>query len=129
MSLPDSNFPDARREALALALARGLSVRAAARKIGCAESTAFAWRLETGFSERVAVLRSELFCKAVAVLAAFNGRAVAVLGTLLRSENEKVRLQAARSVLELGHSLRSDGELEARVAAIERLLGKKGRRL
>jgi transposase len=113
---------DGRREVLALHLARGLTVRKAAEKAQVSERTAYNWRKEKSFSARVRELRTELFAEAAGRLAGLNGRAAAKLGKLLKSANERVSLQAAVKVLELGSRLRDDVDFDARLAEVERLL-------
>jgi hypothetical protein len=106
---------NARREALALALAKGQDVRAACAEAKVAERTARLWREDPAFTERVKQLQAELFAEAVAVLAAGNRKAADRLVKLVDSDNEKVSLAAARSVLEVGTSLREKLELAPRL--------------
>jgi transposase-like protein len=116
---PEPYTPDARREALALALAGGKSVAAAARKLGIGVSTAFLWKAEPGFAGRVAALRAELFAEAVGVLAGANARAARRLARLVGSKEARVALAAAVKTLELGRMLHEAGELLARVEQLE----------
>jgi hypothetical protein len=117
---------EARREALALALARGFDVRTACADVKVAERTARLWREDPAFTARIRQLRAEMFAEAVGKLAAVNGKAADTLARLLDSDNEKVALAAARGVLELGARLREVLDLheqlqahESRLAALE----------
>src|SRR4051812_25829773 len=90
---------EARKQALALALARGFSVRAASAEAGVGERTAHSYRREAGFDELVRRYRAELFTKAVSVLAGGADVAAGALLGLLKSGEEKIVLGSARAVL------------------------------
>jgi hypothetical protein len=106
--------------ALVLALATGLSVPAAAQRAGASERTAYRRLDDPAFRSRLAQARSALFAEAVGRLAGLAGKAADALGELLTSDRDLVKLQAARSVLELGPKLREAGELAERLDALER---------
>jgi hypothetical protein len=111
----------ARQGAVALALARGLSVRAAAAECRVGERTVHTWLADDPqFRRHVEGLRSELFGQAVGRLCDLSGKAADVLGALLDSASEHVRLQAARSVLEYGPRLREVADLAVQLAALRR---------
>lgn len=107
-------------DALALALATGQTIRDAAAANGIGERTATRRMADPAFRRRVAETRSALFAEAVGRLAALAGRAADALGDLLTSERDLVKLQAAKSLLELGPKLREVGELAERLDALER---------
>lgn len=107
-------------DALVLALATGLSVPTAARRAGASERTAYRRLKDPAFRRRVAETRSALLSEAVGKLIALAGRAADALGELLSSERDLVKLQAAKSILELGPRLREAGELAERLEALER---------
>ena len=111
-----------KKEAAALLLAVGRSVRAVAREAGVSERTIRNWRGEDAFAARVRLLRSEVFARAVGVLCGASTRAAAKLRQLLRSEDEKIALGAARAILEAAPRLREAGELAERVEELERRL-------
>src|SRR4051812_39592788 len=102
---------EGRKRALAMALARGLSVEGAAAEAGVSEKTAHNYRKEPGFAELVRRLRGELFGQAVAVLAGVSALAAATLAGLLQSADEKVKLGAAKAVLDAGDRLRQTDDL------------------
>jgi hypothetical protein len=106
-------------EALALALAAGQTVRAAAEVAGISERTATRRRANPGFRQREAELRAGMVQRALGKLADGMAEAADRLRELLRAESESVCLGAARALVELGVKLRESVELEQRVAALE----------
>jgi hypothetical protein len=108
------------------AISAGLAATAAAavadQSQGASEASAFSWKADPAFVERVNELRGELFSQAVNILAGMNGTAARRLAKLVQSTNEKVALAAARTVLEVGRTLRESDELVQRVAKLERTL-------
>jgi hypothetical protein len=111
-----------RREAVALALAGGSNVRDAAGACGVGERTVFTWLKDPAFRDRVDAIRSDLFALAVGRLAGLSGQAAEVLGGLLASRSEAIRLQAARSILDYGPRLRDSVELARRIEELKRQL-------
>jgi hypothetical protein len=106
-------------EALALALATGQTLRAAAGAVGVAERTATRRWADPAFRRRVVELRGELVGLALGRLADGMADAAAKLRQLLDAQSEAVRLGACRAMLELGVKLRESVELEARLQALE----------
>jgi hypothetical protein len=121
-----SGNADARKELLALELAKGATVRDACKAVGVPERTAHFWRSEPSFGDRVKELQAELFEVAVARLAAVNGKAADKIGELIDSDDQKTALAASKAALELGRVLRSAGEENERLEAIEKLLLQRG---
>jgi hypothetical protein len=113
-------------EALALALATGQTLRAAAEATGIGERTATRRTAEPGFRRRVNELRAEMTSRALGRMADGMADAADVLRKLLNADSESVRLGAARSLLELGVKLRESVELEERLAALEGRLAGQG---
>jgi hypothetical protein len=112
-----------KREAVALAIASGRSLRQAAEQCGAGERTVKRWHAEDpSFRRRVAELRSEMFDEAVGLLSRLGGKAALVLGLLLDSASEKVRLQAARTVLDQAVRTRDLAELAAGVQELKQRL-------
>src|SRR5262245_50638891 len=105
----------AAEEALALALALGSTVEAAARHAGISKRTAFRRLQDSAFQRRVQALRGELFARAVAKLTGHSTAAAETLGKLLQAAEEGVRLRAAKTILELANTLRQAVELEERL--------------
>jgi hypothetical protein len=106
---------------LVLALAGGASVADAAVIAGMSKATAFRRMADPVFRARVEQAKTEMMAQAVGVLARVSTKAAGVLEALLDSPTEKVRLAAARSVLQIGADLRASQELEARLANLERV--------
>jgi len=108
-------------EALAVALAAGHTLRAAAGLAGIGERTATRRWADAAFRQRVGELRGELVQRSLGRLADGMAEAADVLRQLLGAETPPaVRLGAARSLLELGVRLRESVELEERVCELER---------
>jgi hypothetical protein len=105
---------------LALALASGQTVRAAADATGIGERTATRRWADPDFRRRVGELRGDMVQRALGRMADGMAEAAHVLRALLdASTPPAVRLGAARTLLELGTKLRESVELEARIAALE----------
>jgi hypothetical protein len=111
---------EATKEALALALARGLNVKLAAKEAGVCEKTAYTYRKEEGFDELVKRLQGELFAQAVGILAGQSALAAATLAHLMLSPQERVKLAASRSVLEEARAWRGSEVLAEQVAELRR---------
>jgi hypothetical protein len=110
------------REPAALLLAGGATVKDAAAGAGVSERAVRNWKRDPPFQARVEELRSELFGHAVGRLAGHHGKAADVLGALLDSDSEGVRLKAARAILELGPRLREQTDTAERLAELERVV-------
>jgi hypothetical protein len=107
-------------EALALILATGQTLRDAAQAVGIDERSAARRWADPAFRRRISETRSALFAEALGRLAGLAGKAANALGELLTSHRALVKLQAAKSVLDLGPKLREVGELAERLDALER---------
>jgi hypothetical protein len=110
-----------RQEAVALGVAAGASLAAAARKAKVGVPTAKAWSASLpAFRRRVQELRAEMTSQALGRLVDGMASAADTLGFLSRKgKSEMVRLSAARAIVELGAKLREGVELENRIAALE----------
>jgi hypothetical protein len=113
-------------EALALALATGQTLRAAAEATGIGQRTVTRRWADPDFRRRVGELRAEMTSRALGRMADGMADAADMLRQLLSAESESVRLGAARSLLELGVKLRESVELEERLAALEGRLAGQG---
>jgi AcrR family transcriptional regulator len=110
-------------ESLALALAAGATVQAAARRAGVSERTAYRRLADPDFCGQVNQARAELVRQATGQLVAAATDAAATLQELLcANQPPRIRLGAARAILELGVRLREEGELEERLRRLEALL-------
>jgi hypothetical protein len=124
----DSAGLNRRQQAVAALLAAGKSAVAAAREAGVGERTVHTWLGTDGFRREVERLRGELFGAALGSLSGFLTKAVATLGELLDSDEEKIRLAAARGILADAATIRQSIDLNARIEELERRseLGKSG---
>lgn len=107
-----------KREAAALLLAAGRTVRDAAAELGIGERTLHRWRDDAVFRKRETTLRGELLAAGLGKLSDTASAAAAVLRELLASESEGIKLAAARSVLQLGNDLRKTMELDSAMREI-----------
>lgn len=104
---------------LVSALAAGLSVKAAAERAGVGARTVHRRLADPTFCQAVEEARREIIGRAVAKLAAASVRAADALRKLVASEDERVRLAAARWILRLMMQARQHEDLERRVAELE----------
>ena len=108
-----------RDEALALALARGLSNADAARSAGLSPRTVNRKMTEPEFKRRVAQLRTQLTEQAVGSLADAAVEAVATLRKLLKAKSDTIRLGSSRAILENTMKMRESAELAGRLDELE----------
>src|SRR5262245_41601872 len=87
---------------LLVALARGDTVRDAAREAGIGERTAYRRMRDPEFRQRLSAVRADVLERATGRLADAGADAAETLKALLKAESESVRLGAARAILELG---------------------------
>jgi hypothetical protein len=123
-----ANGSNGKREAVALAVASGLSLRQAADQCRVGQRTVMRWHQEEAFRRRIAELRTELFDQAVGLLSRLGGKAAAVLGMLLDSGDEKVKLAAAKAILDQAAKTRDLAELAAGVEELRQRLDEQDRR-
>ncbi len=114
-------------EALALALATGQTLRAAADLAGIGERTASRRWADRAFRGRVSELQWEMVRRSLGRMADGMTEAADVLRQLLAAESENVRLGAARTLLDLGLQMREVVDLEQRLAELEEQFGAAGR--
>lgn len=114
-----SKRPEGKVDRLALAVARGSSLAAAARHLDVPESTARRWAAEPTFKPTVDGFRRQMISRAVGHLTRAANSAVMVLVKLLKSDDEDVRLKAARAVLSDLINVQSHTELADRIGALE----------
>jgi hypothetical protein len=108
-------------EQLALALACGASVDAAARAAGVSRSTAHRRLKEPAFLAKLQALSADMVRQQMTALTASGMVFVTTIVELAKTPNEgKLRLGAARTGLEYGIKMRVGNDLEQRLAALER---------
>jgi hypothetical protein len=106
-------------EVLALEIARGATIKAAAEKAGVSERTANRRQATPEFRKLVRALRSKMIDRATGMLGAFLPAAVAGMVKLTESPNEGIRLGALRSLIDYARGFHEAGDIEARLAALE----------
>lgn len=107
-------------------LAAGLPLALAAKKAGVSERTARRRLKAPAFRKLVDDLKAEAVGRAVSILGRTMSKAAVELARLLKSADERTRLQAAREVIGLGLKARQVEELERRVADLEAMLREEG---
>jgi hypothetical protein len=112
----------AKQERLALLLAAGWGIKAAANEVKVGERTAHTWLGDAGYRAFVADLRGRMLEEAVGKLTDAAGSAVDVLRDLLAHPNGSVRLRAAMGVLDCLLKYREHAELDRRVSGLEERL-------
>lgn len=110
-----------KKESVAIALASGLSVRKTACQCKIGARTIHRWLEDRRFQQKVSAFRSDMFDRAVGRLSRISGKAATVLNRLLDSKDERIRLSAAKTVLESGMKAREFFELSERIDALEKL--------
>ena len=108
-------------EALILHLASGTTVEAAAELAGISRATAFRRLQDPEFQRRVKQARGEMIERAAGHLAAGATEASITLRNLLASDSEKVRLAAAKTIIEGVLKVRDATEFEERLVTLEKL--------
>ena len=98
--------------ALALALARGMTLTDAAMEAGISFRTAIRRWTEPEFRRDVERIKTDIVSAAVAETAASMSKAAKTLTDLLDSLDERIKLQAARTVMEMALKGRQIEEIE-----------------
>jgi transposase-like protein len=106
-------------EALALALATGQTLRAAAQTAGVGERTATRRWTDAAFRRRVGELRGEMTARAAGRLVEGMTAAADKLRQLVDAADERVALAAAKELLAAAVRIREATELEERLAELE----------
>ena len=101
-------------------LAAGSPVEQAAEAAGLSTRTAYRRLADPAFARRLAGARDTLIASALGELVECASEAVATLRALLRAEDERVRLGAAKATLEQLLRLRETLALSQRLGALER---------
>jgi len=105
--------------ALAMALARGEPVEVAARQAGVSSRTAHRRLAEEDFRKLIAEARVTLVRRVAGQLAGAGDEAVATMRTLLSDEDPRVRLGAAKGVLEYLFKAAEIGDLAEKLVEVE----------
>ena len=108
-----------KREQVALHLASGATVRATAAKCGVSERTVHGWLKEPDFAGLVDDLRRQMLERGMAVLMANTTRASRTLAKLLEHKNARIRLSAAKALLEQSVRMRDAVQLAKDVQELQ----------
>jgi transposase len=108
-----------KKDRVALLLAQGMSMRAAARKADVNEKTVRRWREDPEFGRMVDTLRSRMTDRALGKLTASQLAAADELRRLLKSKDERIRRDAAKQILEQGVRLSELQNIVPRLEALE----------
>jgi hypothetical protein len=108
-----------KQERVALLIAAGRSIKAAAVETKCGERTAHEWLEDSRYRLLISRFRRRMIDRAIGLLTRSTNKAVSTLRKLLESENENVRLRAALGIIDATVRLREHVELEERIAALE----------
>jgi hypothetical protein len=108
-----------KQERVALLIATGRSIKAAATEADCGERTAHTWLEDPRYRMLVSELRGRMFDEAVGRLAEATNDAVGTLRKLLDDDNSTVRLRAALGILDTAVRMRQYVEFESRLLRLE----------
>jgi hypothetical protein len=119
MNRQDSALWNGKRERVALLLAEGKAIKAAAAEAGIGERTAYTWLADPRFQNHISDLRGRMVDTALGRLTDAATKAVDTLVGLLDDGRDTVRLRAAFGILDSMARLREHVEFERRIAALE----------
>jgi hypothetical protein len=109
-----------RQERVAVALASGRTVAAAARDCRVNADTVWTWMKQPAFQARVAELRQSLTDSAIGRLASMMAdQAADALLRLLSAESDVVALDAVKAVYDLFVNVTNASELKSRIEQLE----------
>ena len=95
------------------------TVSAAAKQVSVSRDAVYRWLKEPDFASALTAAESEHLQSVQRGMLAVSERALVVLGNLLVSESESIRLRAALGILEQAIRLRELIALDARLTALE----------
>jgi hypothetical protein len=105
--------------ALIVHLASGVSPAGAAKLAGVSEATCYRRLADPAFRQRVEAARSSFWERALGILSKGAAESATVLRRLLRSDDGRLKLQAAKVLLDQGIKVRDQVDIEQRLAALE----------
>ena len=103
-------------------LCEGLSIEKASKGAGVANSTARLWLAADNVRLALDTAKAEIFDAAIGELRLAARIAGRRLVALLDSENENTRRLTATAILEINFRIKEEGEIEARLTRIEKIL-------
>lgn len=108
--------------ALIVALASGDSVKQAAERAGVGERTVYRRLADQEFMLKVNKARHMMIGQAVGKLSVNCAKAAEVLEKLLDSDNPRIRLQAAKTIMDSAIKLSDNWAIEMRLGHLETLM-------
>lgn len=114
---------EAQDEILVDALATGVSYEAAAELAGCSGRTVARRMADPEFARRVSKRRGERVVATAGQLTSLSSEAVETIRGCLDDESPRVRLAAAKALLDLGAKYRNTHDLEVEIAEIREHVG------
>lgn len=115
--------PDGLDQLLALGIASGVKIGTLAKKHGVHRDTIHIRTQALGFQDLVKKIQSDLYERAMGILAADQADHAKVIRELSKgAKTEAVRLGAAKAGIELGLKMRSAIDTEQRLIALEKAL-------
>jgi hypothetical protein len=107
--------------ALVVHLASGISPAGAAKLAGVSEATCYRRLADPSFRQRVEAARATFWERALGILSKGAAESATVLRKLLRSDDGRIKLQAAKILIEQGCRVRDQVDIAQRIAALEKL--------
>jgi hypothetical protein len=122
--MPNGRKSEAQREAAALLLARGLSVKTVAAKTGIGERTLRGWQQDGAFIDRIRQLQGQMVDHTIAKLASAGPKFVKALVDRIEDPVEKGSVKVSAANAGLAHMFRGRklGHVAQHVEELERLL-------
>lgn len=105
---------------LLTALASGKSIQACAQMAEVSEATVYRRLRSTKFKRRLIRARGQMLTRSLNLLADGSASAAIVLRKLLKASGEKVRLAAAKAILEQVAKMRESVEMAEQIAELQR---------
>jgi hypothetical protein len=112
--------------ALVTHLAAGVSPAGAAKLAGVSEATTYRRLADPAFLQRVEKACSDFWDRALGVMSKGVAESAIVLRKLLRSDDGRIKLQAAKTLLEQGIKVRDLVDIARRFEELEKLAQAKG---
>src|SRR5438105_3034289 len=106
-------------EKAAMLLAAGRTIRGTARACQISESVIYKWLKKVAFTKRIDALRALMLEAAMGRLTNDMTRASGVLRRLLEHADGRLRLNAAKTILESAARLRETVAMDQRLKALE----------
>jgi hypothetical protein len=108
---------------LVIALASGCSIRRASQQSGIKERQIYKRLASPGFNQEIGKVRARMFSRATGLMARYAIGVVSELYKLVReSRDERIKLDACKTILETGRKYKETMELAGRIEELEELI-------